>query len=130
MRVFADPESYPRRRVERVRNVLRQPEHRRNLGPRLKTLKLRRQLVVLHPADQRLVEPERVLPAECPERENRDVTLNRNLLNLCQAVPSWPSATELDDEVARVAVTLASGLLPYTVGQPIFVDGGLLSVRY
>jgi NAD(P)-dependent dehydrogenase (short-subunit alcohol dehydrogenase family) len=33
-------------------------------------------------------------------------------------------------EVARVAVTLASGLLPYTVGQPIFVDGGLLTVRY
>lgn len=33
-------------------------------------------------------------------------------------------------EVGRVAVTLASGLLPYTVGQPIFVDGGLLSVRY
>lgn len=34
------------------------------------------------------------------------------------------------DEVARVAVTLASGLLPYTVGQPIHVDGGLLTVRY
>lgn len=33
-------------------------------------------------------------------------------------------------EVARVAVTLASGLLPYTVGQPILVDGGLLTVRY
>jgi NAD(P)-dependent dehydrogenase (short-subunit alcohol dehydrogenase family) len=34
------------------------------------------------------------------------------------------------EEVARVAVTLASGLLPYTVGQPIYVDGGLLTVRY
>lgn len=34
------------------------------------------------------------------------------------------------DEVGRIAVTLASGLLPYTVGQPIFVDGGLLTVRY
>jgi NAD(P)-dependent dehydrogenase (short-subunit alcohol dehydrogenase family) len=34
------------------------------------------------------------------------------------------------DEVGRVAVTLASGLLPYTVGQPIYVDGGLLTVRY
>lgn len=34
------------------------------------------------------------------------------------------------DEVGRVAVTLASGLLPYTVGQPILVDGGLLTVRY
>jgi NAD(P)-dependent dehydrogenase (short-subunit alcohol dehydrogenase family) len=33
-------------------------------------------------------------------------------------------------DVARVAVTLASGLLPYTVGQPIHVDGGLLTVRY
>jgi NAD(P)-dependent dehydrogenase (short-subunit alcohol dehydrogenase family) len=34
------------------------------------------------------------------------------------------------DEVGRIVVTLASGLLPYTVGQPIFVDGGLLTVRY
>jgi NAD(P)-dependent dehydrogenase (short-subunit alcohol dehydrogenase family) len=34
------------------------------------------------------------------------------------------------EEVARIAVTLASGLLPYTVGQPIYADGGLLSVRY
>ena len=34
------------------------------------------------------------------------------------------------EEVARVAVTLATGLLPYTVGQPILVDGGLLTVRY
>ena len=28
---------------------------------------------------------------------------NRALLNLCQAVPSWPAAQELDDEVARLA---------------------------
>jgi NAD(P)-dependent dehydrogenase (short-subunit alcohol dehydrogenase family) len=34
------------------------------------------------------------------------------------------------DEVARVASTMAQGLLPYTVGQAIAVDGGLLSVRY
>jgi NAD(P)-dependent dehydrogenase (short-subunit alcohol dehydrogenase family) len=34
------------------------------------------------------------------------------------------------DEVARIALTLASGLLPYTSGQPIYADGGLLSVRY
>lgn len=34
------------------------------------------------------------------------------------------------DEVARVASTMAQGLLPYTVGQAIEVDGGLLSVRY
>ena len=34
------------------------------------------------------------------------------------------------DEVARIALTLASGLLPYTSGQPIFADGGLLTVRY
>ncbi|MFT3672858.1 3-ketoacyl-ACP reductase [Aestuariivirga sp.] len=33
-------------------------------------------------------------------------------------------------EVGRIALTLASGLLPYTVGQPIQVDGGLLTVRY
>jgi NAD(P)-dependent dehydrogenase (short-subunit alcohol dehydrogenase family) len=34
------------------------------------------------------------------------------------------------EEVARVASTMAQGLLPYTVGQAIAVDGGLLSVRY
>jgi NAD(P)-dependent dehydrogenase (short-subunit alcohol dehydrogenase family) len=34
------------------------------------------------------------------------------------------------DEVARIAVTLAQGLLPYTSGQVIHADGGLLSVRY
>lgn len=34
------------------------------------------------------------------------------------------------DEVARIAVTLAQGLLPYTSGQIIQADGGLLSVRY
>lgn len=34
------------------------------------------------------------------------------------------------EEVARIAVTLASGLLPYTAGQAIQADGGLLTVRY
>jgi NAD(P)-dependent dehydrogenase (short-subunit alcohol dehydrogenase family) len=34
------------------------------------------------------------------------------------------------EEVARIAVTLASGLLPYTSGQVIHADGGLLTVRY
>lgn len=34
------------------------------------------------------------------------------------------------EEVARIAVTLAAGLLPYTSGQIIQADGGLLSVRY
>lgn len=34
------------------------------------------------------------------------------------------------EEVARIAATLASGLLPYTSGQVIYADGGLLSVRY
>jgi len=33
-------------------------------------------------------------------------------------------------EVGRIAATLASGLLPYTSGQVIQADGGLLSVRY
>jgi NAD(P)-dependent dehydrogenase (short-subunit alcohol dehydrogenase family) len=33
-------------------------------------------------------------------------------------------------EVARIALTLAQGLLPYTSGQVIEADGGLLSVRY
>ncbi len=34
------------------------------------------------------------------------------------------------NEVARIAVTLATGLLPYTSGQCILADGGLLTVRY
>lgn len=34
------------------------------------------------------------------------------------------------DEIARIAVTLASGLLPYTTGQVIQADAGLLTVRY
>ena len=34
------------------------------------------------------------------------------------------------EEVARIAVTLATGLLPYTSGQAINADGGLLTVRY
>ncbi len=33
-------------------------------------------------------------------------------------------------EVGRIAVTLATGLLPYTSGQAIHADGGLLTVRY
>lgn len=33
-------------------------------------------------------------------------------------------------EVARIAVTLATGLLPYTSGQIIQADAGLLTVRY
>jgi NAD(P)-dependent dehydrogenase (short-subunit alcohol dehydrogenase family) len=34
------------------------------------------------------------------------------------------------EDVARIAVTIAQGLLPYTVGQAIKVDGGLMLVRY
>jgi len=34
------------------------------------------------------------------------------------------------EEVGRIAVTLASGLLPYTSGQAILAEGGLLTVRY
>ena len=34
------------------------------------------------------------------------------------------------DEVARIAVTLATGGLPYTSGQAIAADAGLLTVRY
>ncbi len=33
-------------------------------------------------------------------------------------------------EVGRIVMTLATGLLPYTTGQIIQADGGLLSVRY
>jgi len=34
------------------------------------------------------------------------------------------------EEVGRIAATLALGLLPYTSGQAILADGGLLTVRY
>jgi len=34
------------------------------------------------------------------------------------------------EEVARIALTLANGLLPYTSGQVVQADGGLLTVRY
>jgi NAD(P)-dependent dehydrogenase (short-subunit alcohol dehydrogenase family) len=34
------------------------------------------------------------------------------------------------EEIGRIAVTLASGLLPYTSGQAIQAEGGLLTVRY
>ena len=34
------------------------------------------------------------------------------------------------EEVGRIAVTLATGMLPYTSGQAIAADGGLLTVRY
>ena len=34
------------------------------------------------------------------------------------------------EEVARIAVTLANGLLPYTSGQVIQADGGLSTVRF
>jgi len=34
------------------------------------------------------------------------------------------------EDVARIAVTLANGLLPYTSGQAIQADGGLTTVRY
>ena len=34
------------------------------------------------------------------------------------------------EEVARIVVTMASGLLPYTVGQAIMVDGGLTIARF
>ena len=43
---------------------------------------------------------------------------NRNLLNLCQAVPSWPSAKELDAEVARVAQTPGTSLYTDIFGIP------------
>ncbi len=34
------------------------------------------------------------------------------------------------EEVARIVVTLANGLLPYTSGQAIQADGGLSTVRF
>ena len=43
---------------------------------------------------------------------------NRALLNLCQAVPSWPAATELDDEVARLAHVAGTSLYTDIFGIP------------
>jgi aspartate/methionine/tyrosine aminotransferase len=43
---------------------------------------------------------------------------NRALLNLCQAVPSWPAAKELDDEVARVAHVAGTSLYTDIFGLP------------
>jgi NAD(P)-dependent dehydrogenase (short-subunit alcohol dehydrogenase family) len=34
------------------------------------------------------------------------------------------------EDVARAVTTVARGLLPYTVGQSIAVDGGLMLARY
>lgn len=34
------------------------------------------------------------------------------------------------EEVARIATTMAQGLLPYTSGQMVLADGGLMTVRY
>jgi NAD(P)-dependent dehydrogenase (short-subunit alcohol dehydrogenase family) len=34
------------------------------------------------------------------------------------------------EEVARIAVSMAQGLLPYTSGQVVRADGGLMTVRY
>jgi NAD(P)-dependent dehydrogenase (short-subunit alcohol dehydrogenase family) len=34
------------------------------------------------------------------------------------------------EEVGRIALTLAQGLLPYTTGQIIQADAGLMMVRY
>lgn len=43
---------------------------------------------------------------------------NRALLNLCQAVPSWPPATDLEEEVARVAQTPGTSLYTDIFGLP------------
>jgi aspartate/methionine/tyrosine aminotransferase len=43
---------------------------------------------------------------------------NRALLNLCQAVPSWPPAAELEEEVARVAKTPGTSLYTDIFGIP------------
>ncbi|MBI2719473.1 MAG: aminotransferase [Rhizobiales bacterium] len=43
---------------------------------------------------------------------------NRALLNLCQAVPSWPPAEALQEEVARVAHEAATSLYSDILGLP------------
>jgi NAD(P)-dependent dehydrogenase (short-subunit alcohol dehydrogenase family) len=57
-----------------------------------------------------------------PAQAHYDAEIARGL----SVVRRWGSA----QEVARVAATLASGDLPFTVGQTITVDGGLLMPRF
>jgi aspartate/methionine/tyrosine aminotransferase len=47
---------------------------------------------------------------------------NRKLLNLCQAVPSWPPAPELDAEVARAAQETGTSLYTDIFGLPELRD--------
>jgi NAD(P)-dependent dehydrogenase (short-subunit alcohol dehydrogenase family) len=57
-----------------------------------------------------------------PSRSRYDADIERGLT----AVKRWGAV----DEVARVVATLARGDLPYTVGQKIQVDGGLLIPKF
>ena len=57
-----------------------------------------------------------------PSKARYDAQIDAGLT----AIPRWGEP----EEVARVVVTMASGLLPYTVGQAIMVDGGLTIPRF
>lgn len=57
-----------------------------------------------------------------PSKESYDRRIAEGLL----VDPRWGQP----EDVARVVRTLAAGLLPYTVGQDVRVDGGLLLTRF
>ncbi|ABM56624.1 3-ketoacyl-ACP reductase [Verminephrobacter eiseniae] len=57
-----------------------------------------------------------------PSKEKYDGLIKQGMT----ATPRWG----LPEDVARVIRTMAAGLLPYTVGQEIRVDGGLLISRF
>lgn len=57
-----------------------------------------------------------------PSRARYDNRIAEGLL----VEPRWGQP----DDVARVVRTMAAGLLPYTVGQEVRVDGGLLLTRF
>lgn len=57
-----------------------------------------------------------------PSKPRYDALIEQGLTS----IPRWGQP----EEVARVAVSMASGALPYTVGQEVRVDGGLLTPKF
>jgi NAD(P)-dependent dehydrogenase (short-subunit alcohol dehydrogenase family) len=57
-----------------------------------------------------------------PSKAKYDVQINQGIT----VMPRWGQP----EEVAKIATTMATGGLPYTVGQAIHVDGGLLTPKY
>ncbi len=57
-----------------------------------------------------------------PAKEKYDKLIDEGLT----VIKRWGTP----EDVARIAVTMATGLLPYTSGQIVLADGGLMTVRY